>query len=522
MSGVSNNVAGDYPDYLRDESRRTGKADSISFPKTESELISCIKLAHKQKMPVTVQGARTGIAGGAVPEGGAILNLSRMNRILGLRYDPSRNTYIVKVQPGVLLSELREAISKRQIESKGMPAGNFEALEKFRADGLFFFPPDPTETSASIGGMVACNASGARTFFYGPTRKYVEGARIVVMDGSVLDLKRGRQKASGRTFSVKTDSGRAIEGRLPGYRMPDVKNAAGYFVEDNMDMIDLFIGCEGTLGVFSEIELKLLPSPKVWTGVMAFFPSEESALHFVRQIRVKAPHPIALEFFDHCALDLLREQKKTNPAFAEIPDMPSQWHTGIYIEYHGDNEQSVEDAVMMMSETMVEAGGDADATWLVSNEREMERLKDFRHAVPEAVNLRIDEKRKKEQALTKLGTDLAVPDAALDDVMALYHRGLDGSGLQHVMFGHIGNNHLHVNIIPGTMEEYQRGKNLYLQWASAVVKMGGTVSAEHGVGKLKTALLREMYGDAGISQMRALKALFDPDNLLDRGNLFDG
>jgi D-lactate dehydrogenase (cytochrome) len=115
-----------------------------------------------------------------------------------------------------------------------------------------------------------------------------------------------------------------------------------------------------------------------------------------------------------------------------------------------------------------------------------------------------------------------VPDAALDDVMALYHHGLDGSGLQHVMFGHIGNNHLHVNIIPDTMEEYQRGKNLYLQWASAVVKMGGTVSAEHGVGKLKTALLREMYGDAGISQMRALKALFDPDNLLDRGNLFDG
>jgi len=340
------------------------------------------------------------------------------------------------------------------------------------------------------------------------------------MDGSVLELKRGAQKASGRTFSVTTDSGRVSKGRLPSYKMPEVKNAAGYFVEDNMDVIDLFIGCEGTLGVFSEIELKLVPSPSVWWGVMTFFPSEESAVNFVHQIRVKTPRPIALEFFDHCALDLLREQKKTNPAFGEIMDMPSQWHTGVYIEYHGDNEQSVEDAVMMMSETMAEAGGDADATWLVSNEREMERLKTFRHAVPEAVNLRIDEKRKKEPGLTKLGTDLAVPDRALDDVMALYHRGLDQSGLEHLMFGHIGNNHLHVNIVPNTMEDYQRGKKLYLQWASAVVKMGGTVSAEHGVGKLKTALLREMYGDAGIREMRELKALFDPDNLLDCGNLF--
>jgi D-lactate dehydrogenase (cytochrome) len=157
---------------------------------------------------------------------------------------------------------------------------------------------------------------------------------------------------------------------------------------------------------------------------------------------------------------------------------------------------------------------------VASDERELERLKKFRHSAPEAVNLRIDEKRKKEPQLTKLGTDLAVPDSRLQDVMAMYHRDLDASGLEFVMFGHIGNNHIHVNIIPNTLAEYQTGKELYLKWAHAVVEMGGTVSAEHGVGKLKTALLREMYGEKGIGEMRSVKELFDPDNLLGRGNLF--
>jgi D-lactate dehydrogenase (cytochrome) len=513
-SKILANVERDYPDYLRDESRRTGKADSISFPKTEDELKEHIGFAREHEMPVTVQGARTGIAGGAVPEGGHIINLSRMTKILRLRHDPAQNAYFVTVQPGLLLSELRTALSKRDF------AGAATDNEPWTTDNPHFFPPDPTETSASLGGMAACNASGARTFFYGPTRAYVERARVVLVDGSVLSLQRGAQKCTGRSFSITTDSGRVIAGKTPSYKMPDVKNAAGYFAEDNMDVLDLFIGSEGTLGVLSEIEIRLVPAPKALWGVMTFFPSEDSAIRFVLETRAKTPKPVALEFFNKGVLDLLREQKKNNPAFAEIPDMPQAWHTAVYVEYHGDDEATVENAVMMMSEIMVEAGADADATWVASDERELERLKKFRHSAPEAVNLRIDEKRKKEPQLTKLGTDLAVPDSRLQDVMAMYHRDLDASGLEFVMFGHIGNNHIHVNIIPNTLAEYQNGKELYLKWAHAVVEMGGTVSAEHGVGKLKTALLREMYGENGIGEMRSVKELFDPDNLLGRGNLF--
>jgi len=219
-------------------------------------------------------------------------------------------------------------------------------------------------------------------------------------------------------------------------------------------------------------------------------------------------------------LDLLRRQREANPAFQEIPAMPGAWHTAVYVEFHGDSDDAVENAVMQMSEAMVDCGGDAAATWISSDEREMERLKTFRHAVPEAVNLLIDERRKREPGLTKLGTDLAVPDDALEEVIALYHKGLEEERLEYIMFGHVGNNHLHVNIIPNTMAEYERGKKLYLRWAHEVVIMGGTVSAEHGIGKLKTALLREMYGAEGIRQMQDVKRAFDPDGMLNPGNLF--
>ena len=122
--------------------------------------------------------------------------------------------------------------------------------------------------------------------------------------------------------------------------------------------------------------------------------------------------------------------------------------------------------------------------------------------------------------LTKLGTDLSVPDAALGDVMKMYRRDLDKLGLDSVAFGHVGNNHVHVNIIPRTYEEYLQGKELYLDWATRVVDMGGSISAEHGIGKLKTDMLRAMYGAEGIEQMQAVKRVFDPRFRLNPGNLF--
>ena len=201
--------------------------------------------------------------------------------------------------------------------------------------------------------------------------------------------------------------------------------------------------------------------------------------------------------------------KAENAAFADLPKLETGFHTAIYFEYDGD----VPDAVIEKADKAVEC-------WFSEDEREIEKLKNFRHAVPEAVNMLIGERKKTTPGLTKLGTDMSVSDDQLENTMSMYHEGLARAGLEYVIFGHIGNNHVHVNILPRSMEEYEKGKALYLDWAKQVVTMGGSVSAEHGIGKNKTEFLKLMHGENGIREMRKLKHLFDPHGLLNQGNLF--
>ena len=230
---------------------------------------------------------------------------------------------------------------------------------------------------------------------------------------------------------------------------------------------------------------------------------------------------VAMEFFDVHALNLLRQHRQTGPDAASIiPDMPDAWHTGLYLEWHADSEEAAEAALMEVVEVVVDCGGDEEAAWLASTEREMSRLKAFRHTLPEAVNMTIDRFRRAAPSIAKLGTDLSVPDDALERVFSLYRDGLERTGLKHVKFGHIGDNHVHVNILPETLEQYEKGRALYLEWARAVVDMGGSVSAEHGIGKLKTELLAAMTGPDGLAAMRDLKRQFDPKGTLNPGTMF--
>lgn len=490
-----------YQDYLSDESRRAGEAESISFPTSEAEVIEVLREMRARGVTVTVQGNRTGIVAGAVPQGGHVMNLSRMNRI-GEVSGELRLT----VQPGALLDDIRASTH----------------------DSGLMFPPDPTETTASIGGMVASNASGAMSFHYGPTRDWVAALRVALADGSVLSLRRGERFADGRSFSLTTEDGRAISGDVPSYTMPDVKSAAGYFVRDGVDLIDLFIGMEGTLGVITEIELRLTPRPAAITGLTMFPESEEAALKLVRVLRQETVEgfepppvrPVAIEFFNSDALELLRRMRGESAAFARIPTVHPHFHTAIYAEFHGDDEESLEEAALHIMEQAAELGvSDAD-TWYATTEREMEPLKAFRHAVPEAVNLLIGERKRSCPGLTKLGTDMSVPDECLESAMAMYNAGLAEAGLESVVFGHIGNNHVHVNILPHDLQEYDTGKSLYLSWARCVTDMRGSVSAEHGIGKIKAPFLAMMYDEDAIQEMRSLRRLFDPDATLNPCNLF--
>jgi D-lactate dehydrogenase (cytochrome) len=513
----------EYKDYLRDESRMEGQADIVAFPETEEDLQTLMAQANKEQRFVTVQGARTGITGGAVSQGGMVVSCVRMNRFLGLRQE--NEAFYLRLQPGVLLADLRKAVAACDFDTEDWSATSLQALAAMKEMGPWFFSPDPTEDSASLGGMVACNASGACTFRYGSTRNHVAALRVVLSDGQVLTLKRGDPCAEGRSFTLQTEQGRLIQGVLPDYRMPAVKSAAGYFVEDNVDLVDLFIGAEGTLGVVSEIEVRLLPRPEQLCGVVAFFDRMEDALSFVVTLREKTAtketgRPAAMEWFDEYALNLLRTALQESPGMVDIPELKDRYRWAVYVEFHEHSEEALDDAIVGMCEILEACGGNEDWTWIAMDDHEQERLKAFRHAVPETVNSRIDQRRKQYPNLTKLGTDMSVPDDKLAAVMSLYRDGLAKAGLEYVIFGHVGNNHVHVNILPRDPAEYQQGKALYLEWANTVVGWGGSVSAEHGIGKLKVRFLETMYGIDGVNSMRQLKRLFDPDERLNRGNLF--
>jgi D-lactate dehydrogenase (cytochrome) len=517
-------------EYLRDESRLEGRADSISFPRSEEEILEIAADTEKRGMPLTIQGSRTGITGGAVPLGGHILNLSRMNRVLGMRQAEHDNAFYLSVEPGLKLQELNRVCAARDFDTTAWDRESLAALEVFGRQGAYFFPPDPTETSASIGGMVSCNASGARTLFYGSTRNYIHSLHIILAGGHLLILTRGRERANRGSFTIRTQGNalhapHTFSGRIPSYKIPEVKNAAGYFSGENAELIDLFIGSEGTLGIVSLAELRLIPAPPcVWGGIF-FFSAEMTAVGFTELIRtdgyvkVKSEEGTslaAMEFYDARALSLA----STLPT-RDFPLPPEGAAAALYVEFHGRDEEAVGACFIHLAGLLEHMGENPELNWLAANPTELGKLCAFRHAVPEAVNLLVDKNKKEYRQLTKLGTDMAVADDKLAEVYELYRSVLAPSALDYTLFGHIGNNHLHANIIPHNQREYDLGKSLYLQMARSVLEMGGTISAEHGIGKLKTELLKAMYGEQGLAEMMALKTSFDPHALLNRGNLWE-
>ncbi|MBQ0105721.1 MAG: FAD-binding oxidoreductase [Armatimonadetes bacterium] len=490
-----------YSDYLSDESRTEGKCDYISFPENEEDIKDIISALSKINLPVTVQGGMTGITGGAVPQKGAVLNLSKMNKMGSVTEKDSCAT--LTCEPGVLLSEIRN-----KIKNSG-----------------YFFPNDPTETSASIGGMAACNASGALSYEYKSIRPWISGLKIILSDGDTLTLNRGEHFAQNFNFSLTTDQGNEISGTLPNIHYVDIKSAAGYYIRPNMDLIDLFIGMEGTFGIISSITIKLIPKRKSVTGIVVFFPNEESALTFVRNIRGENEFPnigaSAIEFFSGNALDLVNRMKTERDMFSELNTIKEEYRSAVYIEFQKNTEDETDKAIENLYEILENMEISDEDTWCASDEKELAVLKLFRHAIPESVNTLIGEIKRTDPNITKLSTDMSVPNAYLEFVFDLYNSSLKKAGLDYVIFGHIGNNHLHVNIIPNSEEEYRKGKELYREWAKKIVSVGGSVSAEHGIGKIKKDFFNIMFSQKEIEEMKNLKKLFDKNNILNIGNIFD-
>ena len=465
--------------YFEDASNLCGgHADEVIIPESTSELASFLKEANSKRTPVTISGGGTGQAGGRIPFGGVLLSTEKFKRVKDVK-KTDLGGYAV-AEAAVLIEEIKSACDRK---------------------GLFY-TYDPTEQTASVGGTIATNAKGARSFRYGPTRRYVKELKIVLADGSMLYLKRGDVKAKGRSLEFAVN-GKNYNVRVPSYKMPDTKNSAGYYAEDNMDLIDLFIGQEGTLGLILEAKLEVVDKPKGLFSSFVFFKDDGLSWKFARDI--KSARPLSIEYMDSNCLRLLEEKYQNVPRSAKA---------AIFFE---DEITKDENALLEKWEKILSTHGiSLDDTWVATSEKMQREFLEKRHYLGEAMG-----DMAKRSGFTKVHTDLAVPDGKLPEMLLFYKNNLKESGLRYFAFGHIGDAHLHVNMLPEDEKGYDKARKLELEFVKKAVSLGGTVSAEHGIGKTKKEFLKLLYGEKGIREMREVKRELDPNLILARGNIFD-
>ncbi len=499
-------------DYLTDEANiHHAPADSVSavyFPKNEEDIIQIMKDASSSKTRISTSGAGTGITGSRVPlHGGIVISMERM-----IQFRPREGYDLIEFQAmagnaSLLLSNDR----KTAIVPPGLTLIDLD-------NGLpydLFHPPDPTERTSQIGGNVATNASGARGFYYGSTRNRITGLRMILASGEVIRIRRGEYLADNEgMIQFKTEAGKTLSIKIPDYEMPNVKNAAGLYSQPGMDLVDLLIGSEGLFGIFAEIEIVMEELPGQIFSDVAFFDDEKKATSLANNLRLlKARGVLSIEFFNSTALDFIRE---------EFPAIKEGVKAAIFMEL-----STLDPEMTSVLSSLLKKHGSVE-DWFAGNRIDNMAMKEFRHALPDKLNTYL-----RQHDSYKMGTDFAVPPEAFPDIMAYYHEIGERfksqhprDGVHYTMMGHIGDHHVHFNFITHTKEEQASAKSLYLKLAQKAIELGGTISAEHGVGK-KTVLIegREipylelMYGKAGLQQIAEIKKIFDPDLLLNLGNM---
>ena len=474
--------------YFEDSSNlKGGHADNAVFAEDINALSEFIKYANKKNIPVTVSGGGTGTTAGRIPFGGTVVSMERFNNTPLL----SKDTMSARVQAGVLVEDF-----KRACEREGL-----------------FYPCHPTEKTAFLGGTVATNASGGRSFKYGPTRRYVKRLKMVLANGEIFDIGRGEKILTKKDSKILLNSGLEIRVPLPEYKMPAVKNSAGYFVGEGTDLVDLFIGQEGTLSIITEIGLVLARLPSKILSSFVFFKADKDSWNFAADARGMSKEAIlsggiealSIEYLDKNALNLLRLKNSNVPDYADAAIFFEQELTEV-------NEVRAVDSWLNL---ISKHNASADDTWVAMTEDEAEKFNKLRHSIPESVNEIV-----KRSGFRKLSTDIAVPEDSFAEMMGFYKSVLKDSGIEHVIFGHIGECHVHVNLLPRSEAQMDISENICMEFVRKAVSLKGTVSAEHGIGKIKHKYLEIMYGRQSISDMARIKKAFDPNCILGLDNIF--
>lgn len=443
--------------YATDVSGLYEVPTAVVRPTSTGEVVDALARARTDRLPITAAGAQTSTTGASIAApGGAVLSTRRLDRIIDLDVAARR----VRVEPGVVLADLNRTLAEH---------------------GLFFAPDPTSENEATVGGSVACNASGARTLRYGPTRAHVAGLTMALADGSTVELRRP-----------------VLE-----------KNTVGLIPAQ--DPVDWFVGSEGTLGLVLEAELALLPLPPRVVGLGIPFPDEASALAFVVEARTaEAVNPRCLEYFDSVSF-----------GFARAAQGSGAWEgsegTMVYLEEAGDDDPDF-DAWLSLAESH---GAQDHAIAVFDDELQLREARRFRHACPAAMH----EATGPYIAAggRRISTDWAVPFPEAADALAEARALASEHGVDDpVVYGHLGNGHPHLNWVARDPDEVHRIEVcVEAILKRTVLPRAGTVAAEHGVGKLKARWLPLQMSDLQIGLMRAVKRELDPLGLLGRGNIFD-
>ncbi|MEN6302995.1 MAG: FAD-binding oxidoreductase [Armatimonadia bacterium] len=479
--------------------------EAVYLPSSATEVAQILRDANTRNLPVTVSGGGTGITGGRVATSGGWVLSTRELRSPG-HCDFER---IEQEQFGELFTI---CLDRSNLLARAPSGITLEHLNR-TLPGDLCYPPDPTEATATLGGTIATNASGAGTFHYGPTRDWVLGLEVILPTGDHLNIRRGEVIESGGTLAFTSTEGTHYTVPVPGYRMPGCKNAAGLYACSGMDLVDLFIGAEGILGIVTSALLKLHTRPADVASEIAFFSTEEDALAFLTDLRAAAAdglQVLSLEYFDANSL-----------RFMQHPQVRGEYAAAVYTEIVG----TLDDIDPLLE--ALEAHNVAQ-DWFAETEADRKEQREFRHSLPEGVNTYV-----RRRGSHKVGTDLVVPAEHFPAMLALYHevgeefkRRCPREGEHYLMFGHIGNYHLHFNFLAHDQQELEVAGDLYARLARQAIAFGGTISGEHGVGK-KTIIvdnqplpyLQLMYGEEGLKQIAATKRALDPKWLLNPGNV---
>ncbi len=442
--------------FARDASGIELLPEAVARPESEDEVAEILRAASASRTAVTAAGGQSSTTAASIADNGILLSLRGLDRIGHV--DAAART--IRVQPGAFVADVRRAAAEH---------------------GLLFTPDPTSEEEATVGGAVACNASGARSLRYGTTREHVMGLRVALASGEIVDLRRTRLE----------------------------KNTVGYAMAQQP--VDWFIGSEGTLGVIVEAEFALLPLPESVIGLAIPFESEADALAFVVAARRSpALRPRCLEYFDHGAVEIVRDSSAA-----------SAWNPGgigsalVYGEEAGSDAGA---AIELWVELAERHGARVNDARAFESEAELREARRLRHAVPACMN----ERGSACMAAggRKVSTDWAVPYRSLHENIVAARAAAGRQRIaQPVIYGHAGNGHPHENFIARDAGELAAVERAVAETLEHVIAAGGTVAAEHGIGKLKRRWLPLQMSELQIRAMRALKTELDPLGILAPGNV---